>query len=200
MPYRLVTNINMILYNAPRDAAGNKQYVPVVMPTPETFTWYLIGYHKCSNSITEALAADCDDDEDSEKMIRPEMVNANAFNIFTIDSTRFNAVLPNDKIEDGLSDEEVEKFFTELNDKISGPDEKDGHKENLVMPENSDITKPLRDFGFFSVECPGCNLPYTFKTINDIPKETFKCQCCGRTLIHYTGISDQLFTYDNGAY
>lgn len=116
--------------------------------------------------------------------------NPNAFNAFTLDSTRFNNILLNDQVEDRLSDDEIEKYNKELESKLSCSDDT-AHKENA--PDEVDL-------GFFTVECPKCGLTYNFKTPLDIPNDDFSCSCCDRLLIHYTGIPDGYFNFDDGSY
>lgn len=193
LPIRIVEK-TVVLYDPPRKKDGTQLYVPVVMPNKDALVWYLTGFHKATANIAEALEVSPDNENEDEEMITDiRLTNPNGFNLFTIDSTRFNAILPNDKSESTMTDDDIEEFYEHLQNKISVAEES-GHAEN-VDPGTIDL-------GFFSVECPECNWekPVTFPSPKDIPDTDVHCKCCGRKLIHYTKVADSLFTYDNGEY
>lgn len=173
-------NEKRITYKAPIDENGNELYVPIVVPN-KTF---LIGYVECKMNDQFLLS-----------MISEELKQRGLFLDIgklplLMDSGRFNDVMPNDKRESRMTQEERKKMLKNMIDKQIGYFDK-----NMNFGENNPI---LINNNILDIDCPQCSMYYGWKNSKELPEEDFYCTLCGRKLIHYTNHFDWEYKFDGG--
>jgi len=149
------------------------QWVPIVVKNKDYLVGYIEGIQLISEIVTGVL-------NNHKISIDLSCVDP------CIDSSRFNDILENGKREADCSNEYLKKYYENI---VKNRIEllNDTHPENKGEFENEI---------FFQIQC-NCGLGiYIFKTANEIPEEPLKCSNCGRTIIDYTGCTDDKIEFE----
>lgn len=155
-------------YNPPLTKDGEIQHVPIVMRNRDTLIGYLKAYGDLLSNVGEII--DLSNEEIVSKLAS------------RLDSSRFNNYIDDGVDSKKMSEEQIEEFKKDRLDL----------SRRSIHPENEEVEL---DIGFFSIDC-ACGNFITFKTIKDVPQETFQCDICDRTLIHYIHIDDEDVEFD----
>jgi len=162
-------------YDAPVDELGKPYYVPVVVKNHDYLLAYLNGVsymQMVSDMIFKSLKLP---------------INVTGFDL-NLDSSKYNDILPSGNRASELSDNELKKIINKkIEEKLEFEESRNTNSEN-----KPDILEPA----FFTIDCNNCGGYYAFKSVEEIPKETFTCGICGRILIHYTGHHEYEYQYD----
>ena len=156
---------------------GKQQYVPVVSKNVDHLVGYLKGTNSYLSVMSESLASLGLDD------INFDVNNAE---FLDLSSGNYNDIMEDGRRESQLSKKEKDEYLEQIIDKAS----------DLVAAKYADKSKDDSDVLQISCQCDMGH--YFWKNYSDIPKQTFKCDICGRVLIHYTGIDDWEYTFDEG--
>jgi len=161
-----------MIYKPPK--FGNKfQWVPIVAKNKDWLIGYISGIQLIESLVINNL---------KENGIFIDLRGIE----FCLDSSRFNDILENDKKESECSEDEIKKYYNEMVEE----------KMNIIKEKHPDNNESIFFDCFLEVEC-SCGLGvFSFKTANEIPEESFKCQICGRTVIDYTHQNDEEFEFD----
>lgn len=162
-------------YQAPKDEKGNPYWVPIVVKSKD----FLVGYIFMRETIGHIV------DDITKGFGVNIQFDVKEFD-HTIDSSRFNDLMPDGKELSKLSQKELAEYFEQnLKSKI---------ELDMAKPDDSKVFEE----DILVLKC-SCNLGvYSFKHIKDIPEEDFCCTNCGKKLIHYTGKHDYDYEYQKG--
>lgn len=100
-----------------------------------------------------------------------------------LSSERFNDVTVKDKKLSKMTKREIVDYVKDI---MLSDIEKQSHDE---------CTEDILTDYYFSVSCQ-CGNFHGFNNHSEIPRQTMKCDVCGRVLIHYTKKDDAYFVYD----
>jgi len=158
-------------YIPPKDEYGNEYYVPVVCKNKDFLIGYIRGLDMAKEMINDSLTS-----VDINIDLGPMDV--------ILDSTRFNDILINGKHESDMTDEELKQYITDIVEEVTDKFDTDNIENNVYDDDE-----------ILNLEC-SCGLGfYSWQEYEKIPKESFKCDNCGKILIHYTGDYDYEYEY-----
>jgi ferredoxin-like protein FixX len=152
------------------------QFVPVVAKNVDELIGFLRGVNSYLEVVSETLESVGLDN------LHIEVDDAD---FLDLSSQNFNDVLEDGRRESELSDRELkkygEKIFADAINNLEGR-----------------VADDVKHDRVLAVSCQ-CNFGhYEWKSYKELPKDSFKCVECGRTLIHYTGHDHYDYDYDEG--
>ena len=98
-----------------------------------------------------------------------------------LDSQRFSQFLPDGSKREDRTVDEIQKIIK-------------NYRESFHVKENEQDDE-IEEEEYFTVSC-GCGNHRIFYGAEEIPKEDFHCEVCGKLLIYYSGIDDYNFVYN----
>lgn len=158
-------------YEAPTKD-GKRYWVPVVCKNRDHLIGYLEGMRLMEDLILDSLEQAGLD------------IDVSALELF-LDSGRFNDILKDGRRESELTDIDKRKLIKEMVE-----------TKTLRMEEEHIENDIEDDISVLNVECTCGYGFYSWDSLDELPKDIFKCQHCGRIIIDYTGYDDSEFDYD----
>jgi hypothetical protein len=154
---------------------GKQQYVPIVSKNVDQLIGFLRGVNSYLDVVTESL-----------EMVGLEDVEFDVTNADFLDlsSLNFNDIMEDGRRESTLSKKDKEEYFYNLME----------NAKQLVMVKYEKTDAKYTDILRLSCRCELGH--YFWHKYSDIPTDTFKCEICGRVLIHYTGHDDWDYEFD----
>lgn len=161
--------VKKLIYTPQYDKDNNPLWTPVVYKNRDTLIHFITGYLHLKATIENAFEIELAD-------LR-----------MPIDSSRFNDILPDGRHFNSLSKDKQDQYINNTFEE----------KAQLMVDResNDELRSDIMSSSMLDIECPGCNIPYIFKTSCDIPVKSFYCSTCGRLLIHYTGHEDYEYIF-----
>lgn len=154
---------------------GKHYFVPIVIKNKDMLLGIIAGI-QASHELTSHIFKSLD-------FPIEEIVELNSYDSdnMMIASDRFNDILPDGRIESEMTKSERDAY---LKDIIESAYDK-------MMCEDNNVALDCA----LKTSCE-CGLGhYTWKTIKDIPSESFSCVECGRVLIDYTNHDEWEYNY-----
>jgi len=173
------TKFKTMIYNAPKDEYGKEYWVPIVVKNKEYLVGFILSQIIFKDIITEAMQSETNNPN----------IRLNVDIIEELSSGRLNDVLLDGRRESTLTNVEKQEFLqTIISQKVSEYSNKNEHVENKKQ-----------NLSILNIDCLCGYGYYSWKNVKDIPDTDFKCQCCGKYLIQYTGHYDHEFIFDDNS-
>jgi len=154
---------------------GKHYYVPIVVKNKDMLVGIISGIqasHELLSNVFKTL------DFPIEEVIE---INSYDSDNLMVGSDRFNDVLPDGRIESEMTDKEKRLYLEDI--------VKTAYDKMMCEDNNVSLDCALKT----SCECGLGH--YTWKTVKDIPSESFSCLECGKVLIDYTNHDEWEFDF-----